>query len=581
MDASKSVIPRMKVLCSFVKLLLLFSLALELASEAQLREAGGPFINDQLPWGYRFGGGPQIVGPRFAGVRQVRGGGRNNILHALTSGTSVFDNGSIFAATSFDSGLGGLFRLNPRLQGTRGNTVTNGQGLKVGLGPLAFYDFEGGVGAFYTEYDNQANIRDDSGWSTALTLSGTALVNLPYLSLGGQISGYYLPSSDEWGFGLPGALVNLGNLGVIDPGVSFGVASKGNLAGWDFVIYDTFTAEAVAADLSEYVFDEPTRSLGSGSLSLPSATASDRVGRYTFGGRFLDREAGVDDRFKTRFANRGGGFLNQDRMFSTNSVGIMAGKLLSPTVRNLYWLRRDDFWATNEFNRLGNFTSGGAYFDSYGSVYVRPYAGYQFGTFNDFESINHVIKVGSWGSLSPDITYLVNLGWLWTSGLEKDQNTGIYDFMVAQSLGNRFQHYIGGGRAISDPTFGESYLRDYGTYGISYLIDSETVIQAVMGISKNDGSLSGTRDAKQYYGGVRLRRSFGKSFMSLSAINERFEFNSTGQVIDQWVYKALYSLPLSARTTAYTGYQYIDSQSNRGVSAFKEHLLLFYMTHRF
>jgi len=44
----------------------------------------------------------------------------------------------------------------------------------------------------------------------------------------------------------------------------------------------------------------------------------------------------------------------------------------------------------------------------------------------------------------------------------------------------------------------------------------------------------------------------------------------------------LYTLPLGGpRTTAYTGYQYIDRRSNRNAAAFTEHLLLVYVTQRF
>jgi hypothetical protein len=343
------------------------------------------------------------------------------------------------------------------------------------------------------------------------------------------------------------------------------------------------------ADLTEYFFDEPGMgqniNLGSASAALPTASASDRVGRYQFGGGFLDRDTSVNENFQSpRFANRAGtGLFSQDRMWFTNSAGAVVGRLLTPTVRNLYWFRRDDFWATSNFNSFGNFMTGGAYLDSYGSVYARPFAGYEFGTFNDFETIHHTIKTGSWGSLTPTISYMASIGWLWTSGLPNDIHTATYDLILAQSIGSRFQHYLGAGRTVSEPTFGERHLMDYVMYGISYAISSQTILQAVVGASNADGSLSGTSDAKEYHAGIRLRHTFGTfghSFLSLSAINEHYEFSSTRQQIDQWVYKALYSLPLrSPRTTAYTGYQYIDRHSNN--NAFTEHLLVFYVTQRF
>ena len=568
---------------------LFVSLCLAMSSHAQFLDARGPFIDDQLPWGYRMGGGGQIVGPQFPGFRRTRGG--PSMLRSLTSTSSVFDNGSLFSAASLDSGLFiNGFNLRNWLQVTNGGSGNpRGEGFKMGLGPLVLSDFIGGLGAFYTDFNTPQGVGDDSGLSSVVTLSANASLQLPFVSLSGRLSGFYLPNEDRWGYGFPSPIMQLGlgtPFGFFNPGGDFVIATKGNLAGWDFVIYDTFIAEAIALDLTSYLFDELPGGFGQISTELPSAFATDRVGRYQFGGGAnLSREAGANERFQSprfSFGSDGQSLLSQDRLFFTNSAGAVIGKLLTPTVRNLYWFRRDDFWATNQFNSVGNFMSGGGYFDTYGNAYFRPYAGYEFGTLDEFQSLHHVVRSGSWGAITPDISYSANVGWVWTTGNTNDQNSGIYELMLAQSLGTRFQQYLGGGRTVSDPTYGERYLMDYVTYGFSYLIDSSTVIQAVAGMSHADGALSGAGDSEQYQAGVRLRRAIGNSFLSLSAINEHYDFNATGQEINQWVYKALYSLPLGGpRTTAYTGYQYIDRRSNRNAAAFTEHLLLVYVTQRF
>lgn len=562
----------------------LFTLCFALSSHAQFLEAGGPFIDDQLPWGYRMGGGGNIVGPQFVGFRRTRAG--SGMLRSLTSASAVFDNGSLFSAASLDSGivLNGVNFTN-WLQTTTGGGVPNGVGFKMGLGPLILSDFIGGLGAFYTDFDTPQGDNDDSGFSSAVTLSASATLQLPFISLGGRLSGYYLPNEDRWGYGLPSPFMQFGlaPLGFIDPGANLIIGTKGSLAGWDFVVYDNFVAEAIAPDITDYLFDDIP--LGQLTTELPSAFATDRVGRYQFGGRaHLGGEPGANERFQSpRFSGSGAqGLLSEDRLFFTNSAGAVIGKLLTPTVRNLYWLRRDDFWATNQFNEVGNFISGGGYIETYGNVYFRPYAGYELGTFDEFQSVHHVIRSGSWGAITPSISYSANIGWVWTTGNTNDQNSGIYELMLAQSLGTRFQQYIGGGRTVSDPTYGERYLMDYVTYGFSYLIDSNTVIQAVAGMSRADGVLSASGNSEQYQAGVRLRRAIGKSFLSISAINEHYDFNATEQQIEQWVYKVIYSFPLGGpRTTAYTGYQYIDRRSNRNPATFTEHLLMFYVTQRF
>lgn len=508
------------------------------------------------------------------------------MLHSITSGSAVFDNGSIFSAANFDSGLGTLgVYTQPWLQNRRTSSPVHSGGFSLGLGPLFLTEFIGGLGAFYTDFNTPLGIGDASGWSSAVTLSTNVHLDLPFVSLGGRVGGYYLPFEDKWGYGTPSPFLSMGigGLGFIDPGGSFVIGTKGTLAGWDFVIYDSFTAEAMSLNLTDYFFDEPPWVQGQLSATLPQTSAADRVGRYQFGGAYLNREVGVNERFQApRFATRGGSLLNQDSMWFTNSAGAVIGKLLTPTVRNLYWFRRDDFWATNSFTKFGNAMTGGAYIDSYGSPYIRPFAGYQFGTVDDFQSMHHILQTGSWGALTPDISYAANIGWVWTTGNQNDLSTALYEIVLAQSIGTRFQQYLGGGRTVSDPTFGERYLTDYVNYGLSYLINSKTVIQAVGGGYQNNGVLSGLGNSKMYNAGIRLRHAIGRSFLSISAINEHYDFDSTGQEIDQWVYRALYSLPFrDPRTTAYIGYQYMDRKSNLNSAAFAEHLLLFYVTQRF
>lgn len=571
----------------FLKILGIATLFLATSSYAQLgQDTGGPFIDDQLPWGYRFGGGGNIVGPMFPGFGWRRTRASSSLLGSLTSGSAVFDNGSIFSGASLGSGFAPIgLNFRPWIQTTTQVNPTNGEGFKLGLGPLVLYDFMGGAGAFYTDYNTPSGIADASGWSSVVSLSTSAHLQLPFLSLAGRLSGYYLPNKDEWGYGTPSpfAVFGFGNLGFLDPGATFYIGTKGNLAGWDFVIYDSFVAETISPDLTSYLFEEPINNLGVVGATLPQATAADRVGRYQFGGgAFLDRETGTNERFSgPRFGNRGQSFFSQDRMWFTNSAGVVVGKMLTPSVRNLYWFRRDDIWATNQFNPIRHSYAGGAYIDSYGSVYFRPYAGYEFGSFDDFQSMYHIARTGSWGFLTPDISYAANIGWVWTTGQTNNQNSAVYELMLAQSLGSRFQQYLGGGRTVSDPTFGERYLMDYLQYGLSYLVDSNTVVQLVTGVSQGDGALSGAGNSETYHAGLRLRKSIGNSFFSVSAVNEHYDFHSSGQEIDQWVYKAIYSHPLSPRTSAWTGYQFIDRYSNRTSTAFSEHLFIFYVTQRF
>jgi hypothetical protein len=260
--------------------------------------------------------------------------------------------------------------------------------------------------------------------------------------------------------------------------------------------------------------------------------------------------------------------------------------MLSPRVRNFYWLQRDDFWATTNFNSFGNFIRGGTYAEyQSGNPYINPYVGYEFGTNSDFASVHHVMNAGSYGYLSPNTTYFANLGWVWGTGNQSvnSTNTALYELVVSQSLSSRVSHYVGGGRTITDPIFGERFISDYLTYGLNFQLSLNTTLVAMAGINDTYGDLTQSGDAKSMFQGIRLRTTLGQSNVSLSAIHENLDFKGGGaQSLDQWIYKVLYGLPIGgARTTAYTGYQYIDRRATGGIASFQEHLFLLYLTHSF
>gem|GEM_PF-5924775 len=378
--------------------------------------------------------------------------------------------------------------------------------------------------------------------------------------------------------------------GAFDPGAAISLGIKGSLAGWDWIAFDTFNANYAATNIADYIFADDAGSGNSqrwGTLSAqsPSQNAVDRVGRYQFGGgALLDRPADGTSRFQSpRFA---AGSFSLDRVWYTNSLGAIAGRLLSPTTRNLVWIRRDDFWATNNFNYMRNFISGGTYFDNTGNEYIRPYAGYSFGTRNEFKTIHHVINSGAYGNLSQSISYFANIGWVWGTGGANNLSKALYELILSQALGSRLSHNIGAGRTVTDPEFGERYVADYLNYSVNFAVNPYTTLQALAGVSKTDGRLTQSGEAKRVYQGIRIRTSLGYSNLSISAIHEAYDFKgSNGYLLDQWIYRALFSLPVGGpRTTAYTGYQFIDRGSTTVVnssSSFQEHLFILYMSHRF
>lgn len=575
---------------------LALGLALSLTQlNAQDNLARGPQINDSfgnLGGGGGFGRSSVINGPRGPAFFRLRNGGNGNLLQNLTSGSASFDNGTVLAGIGADAGFGtlgvGLFsQLRAGFQTSPGLR----EGFKVGLGPLTLSDFQLGSGTFYTDYNTSQGIGDASGWSSVITLNAVANMNLGPISFGSQVGGYYLPFIDKWGYGTPSALLSFGSqFGQFQPAGSMMIGIKGDLAGWNWIAYDALNAFYASTNISDYIFDGPgnTNTFGSMSASGPGATAVDQVGRYQFGsGALLDRPANGTSRFQApRFASNGSSYLSQDRSFFTNSIGIIAGKLLSSRVRNFYWLQRNDNWATTKFVNRGNFIQGGTYADyQSGNPYINPYIGYEFGTNSDFASIHHVMNAGTYGYLTQNTTYFANLGWVWGSGNQAANsiNTALYELVVSQSLGSRFSHFVGGGRSITDPIYGERYIADYLSYGFNFQASSKSLLQAVTGVSNTNGGLTRSGDATRIWQGVRLRTTLGQSNVSVSAIHENYDFQGgQSQKIDQWIYKALYGLPVGGvRTTAYTGYQYMDRRAEGGVSSFQEHLFLLYVTHRF
>jgi hypothetical protein len=560
---------------------------------AQDNFSRGPVINDSFDnLGAVAGRSNVINGPRGPAFFKPRNGGNSNWLQSLTSGTAVFDNGTVLTGIAADAGFGTLgVNLFNRLQANFQTGSSWLDGWKVGLGPLTLSNFTSGVGTFYTDYNTPQGIGDASGWSSVISLNATANMNLGWLSFGAQVGGYYLPFIDKWGYGTPSAVLSFGSqFGQFQPAGSFGLGIKGSLAGWNWIVFDGFNAAYAQTNISDYIFDGPgnTNTFGSISASGPGATAVDQVGRYQFGsGALLDRPANGTSRLQApRFANNGGSFLSQDRSFFTNSIGAIAARMFGTRLRNFYWFQRDDYWATTKFKSFGNFIHGGTYADyQSGSPYISPYIGYEFGTNNEFANIHHVVNAGSYGHLSPNTTYFANLGWVWGTGdLQRNSvSTALYELVVSQALSSRVSHYVGGGRTVTDPIYGERYIADYVNYGVNLQITSRSLLQALAGISNTYGSLTQSGDATRTFQGIRIRTTLGQSNVSISAIHENYDFREGGaQSLDQWIYKVLYGLPIGGvRTTAYTGYQYIDRRANGGSDSFQEHLFLLYLTHSF
>ena len=545
----------------------------------------GPFIQDQFPMnnmGARgLGGGGRLLGPRI-GIRYPLRRPAQNAVQDLTSSYGTFNNGLIMTRYGVDSGLGSV-NLFPRAGfrgAVRGFNGSIADGLKIGFGPVMMSDFEAGAGMFYTDYDSPTGRLDDSGWASVLTLSSTVTVTTPLISITARAQGYYLPFEDEWGFGTPPVLANLGVLGLWDPGVFMLAAMKGTVGGWDLLVYDIFIGDYISNNMTDVFFDEPFNP--SAGVNLPSQAGLDQVGRYGFGGAYLDRQGGANSRIQfPRFASNGS-YLNSDRMLFTNSTGIVVGKMLSPNTRSINWFRRDDFWATNQFTSLGNFISGGTYMESAFSPSVQAFAGYEFGTFDEFHSVQHLFRTGAFGYLSDSVGYSLNAGYFWTSGTSNNRGIGLYDAFLMHYVGSRFMQYAGGGRGVTDPTFGERFVNDYIQYGASYMIGPRTLLQGVAGYYQTDGSLTQTASLDASFAGIRLRVMAGeRSFLSLSSITERYDFHGTGQETNQWIHRLIYGVQLAKQTTGYAGYQYIDRHSNVPASSFSEHLLLFYLVYRF
>lgn len=555
----------------------------------------GPFIDDRLPQGFGPGGmnrggaasgqmarGGAFFGPGV-GIRNPVGRPARDALGALTSYYQSFDNGLFMTKFGADSGIGNV-SLFPRVgyHGIVGNFGGSlAEGLKFGLGPLQLSNFQFGTGLFYTDYDSPVGTLDDSGWSSVLTLASQVTLTTPIVAMTSRVQAYYLPFVDEWGWGTPAPFASLGIQGMWDPGIYMLAAAKGTVGGWDLLLYDIFTGDYISNNLADAFFDEPP-GMAAGANG-PTQGGFDRVGRYGFGGAYLDRQADTTSRLQfPRFNNRAGSYFNADRMWFTNSAGLLAGKYLSSTLRNVTWARRDDFWTTSKFTSAGNFMTGGTFFDSAGTVYAHPYAGYEFGTFDEFKTLQHTIRAGSWGYLTDSVGYAINTGYFWTTRSSSDEGTFLADAFLLHYVGSRFMQYLGGGRGVTDPTFGERFVNDFVHYGFNYVVNQRANIQGVSGYYQTDGSLTQSSTFDAAFAGIRLRHGIGqRSFLSLSSVAERYDFQGSGQEINQWIHRAIFGFPVFRNTFGYTGYQYIDRHSNQAAASFTEHLLLFYLVCRF
>lgn len=547
-----------------------------------LPRVGGPSINDSLPG--RMGGfqGSPRMGPMI-GVRNPIGRPAANTIGDLTSGYAFYDNGVFMSQFGADTGLGSfsLFPAGSIGSSFRGPRGTIQEGIQFGLGPVMVSNLNVGAGAFYTDLDSPNNGLNDSGWASVLTLAADISATTPIVSVGARSQVYYLPFEDEWGWGVPGPFASFGIRGIWDPGIYYAGALRAKIGGWDLIAYDIFTGDYISPNLVDAFFDDPT--IGFAQAVGPSSGGIDRVGRYAFGGAYIDRQPDASARFQfPRLANRAGSYFTSDRMFFVNSAGLILGRMLGPTTRQVNWFRRDDYWATGSFIGLGNYMSGGTLLGTSITPHTSAYATYEFGTFDEFQTIQHAFRVGTMGYLSESLGYSLNAGYFRTSGTRNDRGTGLADLMIFHFVGNRFMQYLGAGRGLSDATFGERYVSDYIQYGFTYLIAPNIQAQMVSGYYKTDGSFTQTNSSDIAFIGARLRMMLSnRTFLSLSSVAESYDFPGSGEQMEQWNHRVIYGIRLTSKTMGYAGYQYIDRNSNFAASTLKEHLLVFYLVHQF
>lgn len=408
------------------------------------------------------------------------------------------------------------------------------------LGPLAFDLVWLGAGALWSDYSG-ADLGDgrDDGWITAIdvALRGTLqLTDSLHLSFLADL--VYLPGTNEVAFrSLNGSY----------PNAVAEIFYQTKLGSWDFLFFDQFVARPgidIFANLDN--------------------TGVDWSGRYQFGFYGREDQASFYDNELVWFANQIAGR-------ASSMVGASDWRFLSA-------YDHFDFWQSFDFdNHQSRDTLALSLGYEGNNIPFAPLLIYEVTTPDQFDSFYHRAQLQLTGRITENVRLLTRGGYLWTSGLDSEIGTYLWDVVLDHQFSQRGSHSFGIGQQFFEDAFSpEILLTNYLRYTVNYQIAKTLTAGAYF--QQSDGEVivssgqrqsTGDQDVYTMAGTLSFRPLDFTQIIGLVAY-ERSNTDYDSFEIDRMIYRIQASQRLASRLTLETLYQFEDFDSS---ASFDEHLV--------
>ncbi len=446
--------------------------------------------------------------------------------------------------------------------------TANNQGrLRFVAGPLILDSFYLGYGAIYTDLSGSFPGRQflpDDGWAQIVWLSFRASFVLGN-SIGVSIQPmlYWLPNTNEVGWGLPGPFA-----GLFMPQPNLGAMAEirwaKQLGRWRIAAYDSLTPMLSQLNL--------WTASGWGSYQAGDLSPIDRVGRYGFG--FGAGDVTSYDP-QARFSSNPGDWDGLDRFM--NLFGVTAYGDHGPALRSNLYFNRFDLY-DRDFRGIFSAIQGGAWLrhDRQLSTF---YTGYEFASGEPYDRFMHTATVGVQKRFSPYLSGYVQGGAFWVSGDGVDQHGWLGATGFSQRIGEHTWHMVEVGRRAFQPGNQLPGIENFGQYRITHQLGSGSGITGIAGISERRQDFQTENDVVLKYAGIlyNLQASDRVSLFA-SAGWEAGEIEAGPLEYQRWTYRFGASYLLTSSTSLQSFYQYEDV---RGTFDYTEHFLYLGAAKRF
>lgn len=411
----------------------------------------------------------------------------------------------------------------------------------IKAGPLAFDLLWLGAGALWSDYNGPITFTDgaEDGWLSFIELAvrGTLrFTDTLFLSFSANL--IYLPGSNEVAFQM---------LNNAAPTAAFELFYQKRLGTWDLLFFDRFMGRP-----------------GIDAFAQLREEGVDRAGRYQFG--FFD-------------AGRRTEFFASDNVWFVNQVAGRASSMIGTTDWRFQGeVDHFDFWRSFDFDNHNSRDSLGLLLGYEGnSIPFAPALLYRVSTFDQFESFFHRLQLQFEGRITENVTASASGGYLWSSGLDPNLSSALWNVGVNHRFSQRGNHGFGMGQQLfEDPFSPEVLFTTYYRYFVNYQLAQR--LNAAAYAQYSDGERIVSRDPRigvgdvNFYSvsGVLTFRPWDFTSVTGSIIYQRTEPGDVMGESERWLYRLQVMQRLASRLTLQAMYQFEDFDG--GIS-FNEHLV--------